>query len=399
MHEKTYMIEILDSISAIEPSHWAALVEHESPFLDYHFLRLLESTGCTGELAGWYPQILVAYEEPSSPEAPKHVVGALPFYVKTNSAGEFIFDWSWADAAYRAGIDYYPKAVVAIPFSPVSARKVLVSPDLPEEQRTQLGKAMIAASMEIAQKQDLSSVHYNFLQPDEVELFDEFPTYIRHTMQYHWQNDTASGQGEPYKDFDHFLQRFRSKRRANIRRERRKLKQQGVTTEILRGDDITEELMATMFGFYLNTIDKFYYGQQYLTEDFFLALPEYCRDDLHIVIAKQNGEAFAGAFNLYKHDRLYGRYWGCSKDVEFAHFEVCMYTPIEWCIEHGVMSFEPGAGGEHKYERGFEPTKIYSAHFIRDFRLSHGIERFLAQERAARTQQIKQMRALNPFKD
>ncbi len=392
-----YQIEVLDSITSLDASDWDALVEDESPFLSHAFLSLLEETGCTGERAGWYPLILVARKEGDETRA---LQGALPLYVKTNSEGEFIFDWAWADAAYRAGIAYYPKGVVAVPFSPVSARKLLVHPELDATEQSNLAKGLIAASLQVANQQNLSSLHYNFLKADELEHFEEFPTSLRYTMQYHWYNGhEKEASTAPYASFDEFLSRFRSKRRANIRRERKRLKGAGVTTRVLQGDAITEEVMARMFRFYVNTVNKFFYGRQYLKEDFFLALPERLGDHLHLVFATHDGEDFAGAFNLYKGDRLYGRYWGCTRDIEFAHFEVCMYTPIEWCIEHGVKLFEPGAGGEHKYERGFEPTTMYSMHYLADPRLAHGVEMFLEQERSARAAQIEELHALNPFKD
>lgn len=391
-----YTIEVIDSISKLDANQWDTIVSNESPFLSHAFLSLLEETGCTGEHAGWYPMILAARQEGDETGT---LQGALPLYIKTNSEGEFIFDWAWADAAQRAGIPYYPKGVVAVPFSPVSARKLLVHPALDEAEHAALAQGLVAASLQVATQQRLSSMHYNFLRPDELVHFEEFPTALRYTMQYHWYNGHSRELDVPYTSFDDFLSRFRSKRRANIRRERRRLKDAGVTTRVVQGADLTGEVMARMFRFYANTVNKFYYGRQYLTEDFFLALPERLGEHLHLVFATHDGEDFAGAFNMHKGDRLYGRYWGGTRDIEFAHFEVCMYTPIEWCIEHGVKVFEPGAGGEHKYERGFEPTTMYSMHYLSDSRLAHGVEMFLEQEREARTAQIKELQALNPFKD
>ena len=398
-----YTIRTLESVAELPREQWDALVEDESPFLSHAFLSLLDATGCTGESAGWYPLILAAYR--SEDTAHEELVGAAPMYIKTNSEGEFIFDWSWADAAYRAGIDYYPKGLVAIPFSPVSARKLLTRGTLPEHDREAIRKGLILATLQLAQHHDLSSLHYNFLQPDEIASFEEFPTALRYTMQYHWYNRKSSDEDDPnfhlhYDDFDDFLSRFRSKRRANIRRERRKLREQGVRTRVLQGADITDEIMERMFGFYLHTVHKFFYGRQYLTHDLFMALPEALGDHLHLVIAEDEatGHIFGGALNLYKDDRLYGRYWGSEESFDFAHFEVCMYTPIEWCIEQGVAVFEPGAGGEHKYERGFEPTTMLSMHYMRDPRLAHGVEMFLEQERHARQEHIAQLQRDNPFK-
>ena len=400
----SYRVELLDGVRRLERSAWQALVSQESPFLSYDFLSLLEETGCVGERSGWYPMIVVAYEQhdatQESGERASAPIGALPLYAKTNSEGEFIFDWAWADAAYRGGIEYYPKGVIAVPFSPVTARKLLTRAGISVARREAARGALLSAAFQIAKAQGLSSLHFNFLRPDELAAFEGFPASLRYTMQYHWYNGLHGEESERmYGSFEEYLARFRSKRRANIKRERRRLKESGVTTRVLRGEELGEEQMARMFAFYAATVNKFYYGRQYLNEAFFMQLPERLGEHLHVVFAEQGGEVFGGAFNLHKDDRLYGRYWGCSQEVEFAHFEVCMYTPIEWCIEHGVKVFEPGAGGEHKYERGFEPTTMYSMHYIAEKRLAHGVEAFLEQERAARQAQIEQLKQLNPFKE
>lgn len=390
-----YRIEVHQGILGVDGGAWDELVGEQSPFLEYGFLSLLEEAGCVGERAGWYPMIFTATRE-GDDEA---LAGALPLYLKTNSEGEFVFDWSWADAAYRAGISYYPKGVVAVPFTPVTGRRVLLSSALSAEEAAALGDALIGAARQFARDTELSSLHFNFVTEPELELFERAELPLRYGMQYHWYNGRERGEAGPYEDFADFLARFRSKRRANIRRERRKVAEAGVTTRVVRGGEVDEALMARMFDYYVDTINKFFYGRQYLTRDFFLALPERLGERLHLVIASRDGEDFAGALNLYKDRRLYGRYWGCVEEVKYTHFEVCMYAPIEWCIEHGVEVFEPGAGGEHKYERGFEPTTTYSAHDIVDPRLRAAIEGFLAQERRERERQIEVLSADNPFKD
>jgi len=398
-----YKIEIHEGIRRIDGARWDELVHGESPFLEYGFLSLLEETGCTGEESGWFPMIFVATdagaEDGEQDGDEGDYLGALPFYIKTNSAGEFVFDWGWADAAYRAGIRYYPKGVVAVPFTPVTGARVLTSKSLDAPEREALGKALIQTAMGFAEQAGLSSVHFNFILEHEIELFEELELPLRYGMQYHWYNGRERGEAGPYEDFDDYLSRFRSKKRANIRRERRKLAQAGATSRVVMGDAIDEALMADMFVYYKDTVQKFFYGRQYLTREFFLALPDVMRDRLHFVIMSLDGKDFGGTFNLYKNDRLYGRYWGAVEEVEFAHFEACMYTPIEWAIEHGVKVFEPGAGGEHKYDRGFEPTHTYSAHYLVDERLDDAIRGVLAQERAGRDLQIEHLSKENPFKD
>ncbi len=360
------------SIAEIGPLVWDALVgEHGSPFLEYGFLRSLEETGCVDGKSGWHTAILTAH----TPD--EELVGALPMYVKFHSRGEFVYDWGWADAAARSGIAYYPKGVIAVPMTPVTGERLLTVGH--SGDRAAARTALVAGAIEVAKAAGLSSLHFNFITEDEVAFFRELGMPIRSQLQYHWTNGRNDREGR-YQTFDDYLGEFRSKRRANIRRERRKLVEAGVTTRVVQGDDLTPGQMRRTFRQYASTVNKFYWGNQYLTEDFFQAIAVNMRDRVHLVVAERDGDQFAGTFNLYKADRLYGRYWGCLKEVEYAHFEVCMYRPIEWCIEHGVDVFEPGHGGEHKHERGFQATKTYSAHWIADARLGQAIRDFCADE-------------------
>ena len=383
-------LQFFDAVGDIPATSWDALVKDASPFLEHGFLVTLEETGCVGEGTGWHPQILAAYRDDER-------VGALPLYLKTNSAGEFVFDWSWADAAHRAGLNYYPKAVVAVPFTPIQGRRVLV--DESDGDPQEVGRELVQAAIDFGRRSQLSSVHFNFVTPDEVELFEDFELPIREGLQYHWYNGPDLGVGDSYEDFDDFLARFRSKKRSNIRRERRKLAEAGVTTEVLTGDDLTPAHLDRMFDYYKDTIEKFYWGRQYLNRAFFEEIGHKLRDRLHMIVAKRDGHEFAGAFNLWKDDGLYGRYWGCLEEVKFAHFEVCLYRAVEWCIEHGVQKFEPGAQGEHKYDRGFQPTPTYSAHWIRHPGLGQAIGGFIDQERREVERDIEQMREGSPYKD
>ncbi len=385
----TLDIEFFDAVGDIPAGDWDAIVGDASPFLEHGFLATLEETRCVGPGTAWRPQIVAAYRG-------EELVGALPMYLKLDSAGEFVFDWSWADAAYRAGIEYYPKAVVAVPFTPIEGRRILVAAD--EQEPQAVGHALVEAALEFARVNKLSSLHFNFVEPDEVALLEEFDLPIRYGMQYHWYNGAQLGDGASYDDFDGFLARFRSKKRSNIKRERRKLDEAGVTTEVLTGEAITEAHLDRMFDYYLDTIDKFAWGRQYLNRDFFLQIGQTLRDRLHMVVASQNGEEFAAAFNLWKDGGLYGRYWGCEREVNYAHFEVCLYRPVEWCIDRGVQKFEPGAQGEHKYDRGFLPTVTRSAHFLRHPGLDRAVRGFIEQERREVERQVEMMREDGPFK-
>jgi len=388
-------IQTHDTISDIAPEVWDHLVGDGSPFLEHAFLSTLEDTGCVGEGTGWFPAILTAHRRVD--DRPGDLLGAVPFYIKTHSHGEFVFDWGWADAAMRAGIAYYPKAVAAVPLTPVTGVRLLVDPDV--EDPATLRRALVSGAIEVAEQAGLSSVHFNFVDPDELTVFEEVGLPIRHGVQYHWYNGRARGEDGDYGDFDDFLSRFRSKKRSNIRRERRKLDEWGVRRTVLRGDEITAGHMRRMFRYYKDTVDKFYWGRQYLTREFFETIRLTLPDRLHLVVAEQDGEEFAGAFNLYKADRLYGRYWGCTRDVQFTHFDVCFYTAIDWCIAQDCEVFEPGAGGEHKFERGFQPTRTYSAHWVADPRLRQAVTAAIDDEKKAVSRRIEAMQADSPFKD
>ena len=383
-----YSIEILDGVSRLDANTWNALVGNDSPFLEHGFLSALETTFCVNDQSGWIPQIFIARVHDSDNPQNQNIVGALPLYLKYNSSGEFVFDWGWADAATRAGMSYYPKAVVGVPFTPVTGTRLLIAPDAEDPHEIRL--MLAAAAIQFAEENKLSSVHFNFIAENEIKIFEELGLPVRLGLQYHWKNDG-------YNNFDDFLGRFRSKRRANIRRERRKLENQGVSTQIQTGEAISVADLRRAFSYYQDTVHKFYHGQQYLNLEFFEMLATTLPERLHLVTAYQDGKPFAGTFNLFKNDRLYGRYWGAAKDIEFTHFEVCMYRAISWCIENDIQFFEPGAGGEHKFERGFTPTRTYSAHFIRDPRLRLPITNFIAHEYSQIEAHIAYLRNESPI--
>lgn len=379
-----YRIETIKSVEEVSEASWNRLVADGSPFMDWGFLAALERSKCLDPASGWYPCIVLVKEDSTG-----ELLGAAPLYLKTHSQGEFVFDWSWADAAQRMGINYYPKGVVAAPFSPVTGVRLLVDSSL--ENSDSMRRLLIQGCLEVARELKLSSLHFNFILPSEVSLFEDENLLIRHGIQYHWKN-------KGYEGFDDFLAELKSKKRANIRRERRLLAESGVQVRVITGKQITPEVMKKMYRFYRATVHKFYWGSQYLTADFFKEILRTAPELLHLTVAEQGGEIFAGAFNLYKGERLYGRYWGCEKEVEFAHFEVCMYRNIEWSIANGIQVFEPGAGGEHKRDRGFEATPTYSAHWIAEPQLAGAIARFLEHERDVVEQNIELLDAQGPFK-
>lgn len=358
-------IEIADGVATFAAGDWDRLVGDESPFLEWAFLATLEESGTLDESSGWDARPLVAYED-------GELVAACPLYVKTNSEGEFVFDWGWADAAYRAGIEYYPKLLVGVPFSPVTGARFLVAPG---HDRAAWTERLAAALREACGANDLSSVHVNFCRREEAEALEAHGFRTRLGLQYHWHN-------HGYGDFEDYLGAFRSKRRNQVRRERREMDAQGVTIRTLTGDDITGDLVEPMFRFYLSTIRSRAWGRQYLQRETFELLIERFRHRLCLVVAEQDGEPIAGTFNVEKGDALYGRYWGATRMVRHLHFNVCYYAAIEHCIDRGLARFEPGAGGEYKQVRGFDAQPTWSSHYIADPRLGAAVARFLESERA-----------------
>lgn len=384
-----------DGVGEIEAEEWDRLVAGGSPFLEHAFLVALEETGCVGPGTGWTPNTVTAWRDDS--EGGERLVGALPLYIKTHSAGEFVFDWGWADAAHRSGIEYYPKAVVQVPFTPVIGRRLLVEPD--REDADELRRALVDYAVELTEREELSSVHFNFVRPNELEVLEAADLPIRESFQYHWYNGREMGDGEPFEDFGDFLGELRSKKRSNIKRERRRFRENGGSTTVLAGDQVTDEHLRRMFHYYRRTVQKYFGGNQYLNEEFYLRLGETMRDRLHLVVAEQDGDEFGAAFNVRKGDRLYGRYWGAQREVDFAHFETCFYSSIEWCIDQGIEVFEGGSGGDHKFDRGFMPTYTYSAHYIRHPALKDAIRDFVDREAQVIGERAEKLRDNSPFRE
>ena len=359
------MIELLDGVSRVPRDDWNALVREESPFLEWEWLASLEEAGCVDASRGWQPKPLVLREG-------GRLLAACPVYVKGHSEGEFVFDWGWADAAQRAGIDYYPKLLVGVPFTPVAGARFLTAAGA---DRAACVAALGAALRQVCEAGQLSGVHVNFCRDDEVEALRERGYLLRVGVQYHWRNDG-------YRSFDDYLGRLRSKRRNQVRRERRSVAEAGVTTEVLRGDAIPDDLFEPMFACYRTTVDQHFYGRRYLNRRFFELLRERFKHRLCFVVARRGGEIVAGTTNVVKGDGLYGRYWGSLDFVRNLHFEVSYYAAIEHCIERGIARFEPGAGGDYKFLRGFDARPTFSLHALRDPRLAAAVERFLESERA-----------------
>jgi len=351
-------------ISELPRAEWDALVAGGSPFLEWDWLASLEQSGAVGDGTGWTPRPMVARRD-------GRLVAACPVYVKGNSEGEFVFDFAWADAALRSGIRYYPKLLVGVPFTPVTGERVLVAAG---EDRAAWLRRFGETLRETCVEARLSSVHVNFCPAGDLAPLEDAGFVPRLGIQYHWRN-------EGYASFDDFLARFRSKRRNQILRERREVRAAGVNIEILEGDAIPDELFPVMYRIYRATVDAHPWGRPYLNERFFVLLGERFRKRLCFVVARQAGEVIAGAMNLRKGPALYGRYWGSLRPVRHLHFDVCYYTAVEHCVALGLDRFEPGAGGEFKQVRGFDPQPTHSAHFLAEPRLARAVRRHLDAER------------------
>jgi predicted N-acyltransferase len=360
-----WRIELLDGVADVPRDEWNALVGDESPFLEWGWLASLEHAGAVGAATGWLPKALVARDGP-------RLLAACPLYVKSHSEGEFVFDWSWADAAERAGIRYYPKLLVSVPFTPVAGARFLVAPS---GDRPAWIRRLGAALRDLCGGNGLSGVHVNFTCRDETEPLRQEGYLLRVGIQYHWHN-------RGFASFDDYLARFRSKRRNQIKRERREMRENGVVIDTYVGDAIDDDLFEPMFHFYRDTVESHYYGRQYLNQSFFELLRDRFKHRLCFVVARQGGDLIAGTANLEKSDVLYGRYWGATRPLRHLHFNVCYYAAIEHCIEAGIQRFEPGAGGDYKFLRGFDAQPTYSLHYLRDPRLADAVARFLEAERA-----------------
>lgn len=354
------------------------------PFQSFAWLDALERTGCVSEERGWLPQHLSLHEN-------GECVAVAPAYIKANSEGEFVFDHAWA--RHSEGVlhaPYYPKLIFAVPFTPATGPRVLVRPG-PDSSR--ILSAFVRAIPQLCGALAVSGAHVLFLPETESADLSRLGFVERKGVQFHWENPG-------YSSFDDFLSRMNSKRKNQIKRERREMRDRGVELAALSGRELTPELIDFVYSFYLSTVEKFAWGRQYLCRELFEEVARTMPDELHVVVARQAGRLVGGAFNFLGQSALYGRYWGATHDVPFLHFNVCFYFGIEECIRRGLAKFEPGAGGEHKVARGFEPTVTHSSHFLRHPRLDVAVREFLERERRAVDEHVAQARAdgvLRPF--
>ena len=368
-------------MSAVSPAKWSVLTDSNFPFSEHDFLLALEETNCVGKESGWIPCHLTIWEN-------ELLQGALYLYEKNNGYGEYIFDWGWAQAYERNGLNYYPKLVSAVPFTPATGKKLLVHPDLDEEQ---LRKKLLEESLDCMRSRNCSSIHFLFITAEEISAFNSMGFLIRHSFQFHWKNKN-------YKDFDQFLSTLKRKRRKEIIRERKQIKEQMITVSILEGNDIKREHIAQMYKFYFSTINK-KWGNPYLSLDFFYRIHHTMLKSLVLILAYVDKDCVAGTINFQKGDCLYGRYWGSKGNFKSLHFELCYYQPIEYAIRKGIVLFEAGAQGEHKIQRGFLPELTYSAHWFEHNGFRNSISNFLEEEKESIRQSIKAFSPHSPYRE
>jgi predicted N-acyltransferase len=368
-------LEVAASLDAVSPNEWNALAG-EQPFLRHEFLHALHETGCASPKSGWGPQFLLLREGGS-------LAAAMPLYLKGHSYGEYVFDWSWADAYQRHGLEYYPKLLCAVPFTPVAGVRLLATSDV---QRRQLVEGAFVLAGELG----VSSLHCLFPLEQDAEVFSERGMMMRSGVQFHWQN---AGFGS----FDDFLAAMNHDKRKKIKQERRKVAEADITFEWREGGAIRDEDWSFFYRCYARTYRE-HHSTPYLNLAFFRRIGETMPENLVMVIASRAGRPIAASFNMRDSTRLYGRYWGALEHHPVLHFETCYYQVIEYCIARGIAVFEGGAQGRHKIARGLLPVETRSAHWIarRDF--ASAIENFLARETEGMAHQIDELSERTPFK-
>jgi hypothetical protein len=371
----------LDSIADVAASAWNALQPAGTPFLRHEFLAALESSGSACDATGWTPRHLLLEDGAG------HLLAAMPLYLKDHSWGEFVFDHAWAHAYERSGRAYYPKLVSCVPFTPISGPRLLVAEGV---DRSWACSRLIEAARSLALEEDASSLHILFPPPANAGELETMGLMRRTDCQYHWRNDSFSS-------FDDFLARFRSDRRKKVRRERRRVQEAGIRFVTVAGPEIETRLLDQVYLMHAATFLE--RGQSpYLTRRFFEALHRTMPEALLLTLALSEGVPVACAICLRDQTTLYGRYWGCSERYHSLHFETCLYQGIDYCIAEGLRVFEPGAQGEHKLRRGFEPTRTCSAHWLRDPAFAAAVGDYLARERRWVETYLHQARGQLPFR-
>ena len=377
-------VDQLRGIEGVDRETWRTLEPPEFPFFDFEFLHALERSGSIGRRSGWSPAYLVCREG-------GRVLGALCLYLKTDSYGEYIFDWEWARAYQQYGLSYYPKLVAAVPFTPATGPKLLLRRDVDVTTRARVTNALLEAAEDLGTEYRVSSSHALFLPEHELDEFTKRGFAVRHSLQFHWRN-------QGYETFSDYLEVLSGKRRRQILRERRQLEGEGLEISHLTGDALLPEHATLMHRFYLATLDG-KWGVPYLNRAFFDEVFRTMKDRTLLVLARDGaGRPVAGALFFLKDNSLFGRYWGAAQQRRNLHFELCYYQAIDFAIGRGFKLFEAGAQGEHKLARGFLPSLTYSAHKIRDRAFGRAIGDYIESEKEMLKGVLEEYASHDPYK-
>ncbi len=376
-------LKVYDSLARIPAPDWDALAG-SNPTLRHAFLQSMIDAGCTTAKTGWLPQFLTLWRESDDGDGRERLCGAVPLYVKGHSYGEYVFDWAWAEAYQRHGLDYYPKLLSAVPFTPCTGARLMA--------RTAADrKVLIDGLLTLARDSDVSSLHVLFPEAAEHQLLVEAGMMPRTSIQFHWRNDG-------YRSFDDFLATMSHDKRKKLKQERRKVAEAGITFRRLTGNEIT----PPDWDFFVKCYDHTYrahFSTPYLNRQFFGLIGERMPENILLIIAEREGQPIASALNLWDATTLYGRYWGGLEFHSGLHFETCYYQALEFCIARGVHVFEGGAQGEHKLARGFLPVKCHSAHWLKEPRFARAVEDFLERETGGIEQYVNELGESSPFKE
>lgn len=376
-------VRMVRSIGEVDAAAWDALDHGPSPFLRHGFLRALEESGSIGgtgrRRSGWAPVYLVA-------ERGGRLVGGVAAFIKDHSYGEYIFDWGWANAAQRAGIRYYPKLVIAAPATPATGNRILLAPDAGAETVV----ALLEAVRALADDAGCSSIHWLFCTEKEQALLAAAGFFPRATLQFHWKN-------RGYASFDEFLGALKSRKRKQLRKERERARAAIDSLTWVGGGELTEQQLDDLDRFYRITTEN-HGGRDYLRDGFFHLLAQHLPDAMRMVEVMHGGRRIAGALFLETEHALYGRYWGADTHVDLLHFETAYYAGIERAIERKLPLFEAGAQGEHKLLRGFEPSRTYSAHWIRHEGLAAAVEDYTRREAQAMATELAELAKFGPYR-
>jgi uncharacterized protein len=355
-------VDILASIADVDATKWDGLAGSEFPFLRHEFLHAGERTGCVSSASGWSPRHVTVYDRSGG------LTAAMPLYEKTHSWGEFVFDWSWAQAYHRAGIEYYPKLVSAVPFTPAPSPRLL----LKDRNDRESAGVLVDAAVALAKESGCSSLHVLFPEERELDVLRNSGLELRKDCQFHWHNRN-------YRSFEDFLATFSSAKRKKARRDRRRVREQEISFRWLKGGDTDDAVWKDVY--WMISATFLHRGSMpYYDYEFFTAVSRALPDNVLVILAERKRRPIAAAVFYESTDTLYGRYWGCSSHYDALHFETCYYQGIDYCIANGLARFEPGTQGEHKISRGFIPVSTWSAHWLAKPEFFSAVGRYLKEE-------------------